>query len=154
MPTPTKVAAIVPPGYDGAVYANSGTHGSPSWNLIDNIMDVDLGDKIDEFELCIRRNAPMKTFVNTLREWNPQFGVAWIPTDTLIIALLDASLNGTGLDLIFLDGLIGVSGTQGPRADFKVEGVPRSEKLKEGMNVQISLKPLLTANKPVWFVAP
>lgn len=153
MPTPTKVAAIVPPGYGGYVYTNSGTHGSPTWGLQDNIMDLDLGDKIDEFELCIRRNAPMKTFINTLREWNPQFGVAWIATDALIIALLDAALNGTGLDMIFLDGPQGTTGSQGPRADFKVEGVPRGEKLKEGMTVQISLKPLLTVNKPAWFVA-
>jgi hypothetical protein len=152
MTAPAAFTVVNKAGKDAYAYANSGTHGTPVWNSEDNMKDVSLGDAIELYKASIRRSRPFHTYVPTMRDLNPKFKIAWIPTDELCVSLLAAANNGTAIDMIFLDGPVATVGNQGPRADWLVEGFPRTENLSEGMEIEISLKPGLTANVPSWFV--
>lgn len=153
MAAPTAVPVTNKPGKDAYAYANSGSFGTPVWNLEDNIKDCQLGDATELYKASIRAKRPFNVYIPTMRDLNPKFKIAWIPSDELCVALLAAATAGTAIDMIFLDGPIATSGSQGPRADWVVEGFPRTENLAEGMEIEISLKPGLTANTPVLFVS-
>jgi len=151
MATPTAVPVVNKPGKDAYAYTNSGTYGSPTWTAQDNIKDCALGDATELYKASLRSKRPFNVYVPTMRDLNPKFKIAWMPADELCVALLAAVTNGTAIDMIFLDGPIATNGSQGPRADWVVEGFPRTENLAEGMEIEISLKPGLTANVPTLF---
>lgn len=153
MPTPTAVTIVNKSGEDAYAYTNSGSFASPTWTTQGAIKDVMLGDSVEAYKTSIRRNRPFTSYLPTQRDMNPKFKIPWIPTDELVIALLAAYQNQTAIDMIFLDGAIGTAGSQGPRADWMVATFPRTENLSEGMEIEIDLKPALTANTPAWYIA-
>lgn len=153
MPTPTAVTVVNKAGKDCYSYSNSGTNGTPVWGVQDNMKDVDLGDTVELYKASLRSKRPFHVYVPTMRDLNPKFKIAWIPTDNLCIALLAAYQLGNAIDMIFLDGPIGTTGSQGPRADWLVGTFSNSQHLAEGMEIDIELKPGLTANVPAWYVA-
>lgn len=148
----TQITVVNKAGKDGYAYTNSATHGTPTWTLQDAIKDLDIGDTIEAYKASIRRMQPFHVYISTMRDLSIKFKVPWIPTDEFVIALLAAYQNGTAIDTVFLDGPIATSGSQGPRADWIVATFPRTEHLAEGMEIDIELKPGLTANKPAWHV--
>jgi hypothetical protein len=151
---PTAIPLNVPAGKDCHAYANTGTHGSPTWAAVDNIQDVKLGDAVTQFGMKLRLNRPFETNIPTLLAWNPTFKIADISGDALFAALLAAKTNGTALDMTFLDGAVtpatGVT-SQGPRADWTVEKMDRDEASENGVMYDVSLKAAQTGNVPAWF---
>lgn len=151
------IAAVA--GKDGYAYLNTaaqgaGFHGSPTWTLVDNIMDLDVDpNEMTEYEASIRRSGGVAVSMATMQKLGIKFKILWTPTDALCVALLAAYQARKGLDMIFLDGPQGTTGSQGPRADWLVMKMPRAEHLADGMTIDIELKPGITANAPSWYIA-
>ena len=157
--TTSMVTVLAIAGKDGFAYLNTaaqgaGFHGTPTWTLVDNIMDLDCDpEEMEMFKASIRCSGGINVYMATMEELGVKFKMMWIPTDPLCVAILAAFQARKGLDMVFLDGTItGEIGSQGPRADWLVSKFPRSEHLAEGMVIDIELKAGLTANAPSWLV--
>ena len=148
-----SVPVNVPAGKDGYAYANTGSHGSPTWAVQSNIQDVKLGDAITLYALNLRNSGGFTTNVPTVTDWNPTFKVAEISGDPFLTALLAAKNNKTAIDMQFLSGpsvpATGVT-VQGPRADWIVEKMERDETNTQAIMYDVSLKPGQTGNTPSW----
>lgn len=151
------IAAIpvnVVAGKDCYAYANSGTHGSPTWTLCDNIQDVKISDSDDKTELKLRKNRPYKTNVTTTAGLNVTFKVPNIQGDAFLTALRTAKANKSAIDIAFLDGLMvpaaGVT-SQGPRADWLVEKLEEDQATENADLIDVSVIPGQTGNVPAVF---
>ncbi len=153
MPAPIAVTVVNRPGKDAYCYTNSGSQGTPTWTTQGNVKDASIGDALELYKASIRAKRPFHVYVPTMRDLSIKFKCAWIPTDEFIVALLAARANGTAIDMVWLDGPIATPGFQGPRADWVVGDMPRTENLAEGMEIEVELKPGLTANVPSWHVS-
>jgi len=140
-------------GMNFHAYANTGTYSSPTWVLVGNVSDLDLGDTINLYVTKLRKNAPFDSTTPTIRSWNPKFKLAWIEGDTLMEALIAASNGQTAIDMQFLSGSSVPANTvtvEGPRATWNVESQPRSEHMDEAGMMDISLKIAETGYAPAW----
>jgi hypothetical protein len=158
--TVSAVTLAAPDGKDGYAYLNTaaqgmGFHGTPTWTLVDDIMDLDIDPyEMEMYKASIRRSAGFNSYLPTMLEMGIKFKMLWMPADTLCAAILYAFQNRKALDMMFLDGPSGTTGSQGARADWVVSKMPRAEHLSEGMVIDVELKPGLTANAASWFSAP
>lgn len=74
--------------------------------------------------------------------------------DTVRTALLDSFLNGTPLEMYFLDGAYGTAGSEGIHADYEVFSMTRTENRKEMLVYDVNLKITdgETSGVPEWFI--
>ena len=74
--------------------------------------------------------------------------------DAIKTALLDSFLNGTPLEMYFLDGEYGVAGSEGIHADFEVMQFNRTESRKDMLvyDVNVKITDGETSGVPEWFI--
>ena len=136
---------------DAKTYRNTGSYGSPTWNLIDNIKDLTIPLDKSDFDLSTRGNGGYRAYAGTLKDVQIDFNMVWDPSDADQEALRDAYLNNTAIEFLFLDGLVATTGSQGPRLSMIVTKFERTENLEEALMVNVSLKPAYSSNAPVWY---
>lgn len=141
-------------GMNGKLYRNTGAYGSPVWNEIPNVKDVKVTLDPDTASAATRNNNGYNAKAATLKNLAYEFEMVWDPTDADMIAIRDAFLNNTTLDVVALDGGSGVSGSQGPRAICMVTKFGRDEPLSDFMKVPVMLEPTYnTTSGPTWYTA-
>ena len=143
-------------GLDAKAYRNTGTWGSPVWNLVANIRDATLGLEKGEADVSTRGGNGWEQIVSTLKSANIQFSMVWDTGDEDFEALKDAFINNTLIDMWFVDGDTSTSGNQGLRAEFEVTGFSRNEQLREALTVDVTLKPgrSTVSQPPEWKAVP
>ena len=74
--------------------------------------------------------------------------------DTIKDTFLDSFLNGTPIEMWFLNFAKATSGAEGPHAEYEVFQMNRTEARKEGIVYDITLKPTdgPTAGLPEWYI--
>jgi hypothetical protein len=147
------VPTNVPAGKDCNLYANTGTHGSPTWALESNVQDLKISDSPEPYQLQLRNSGGFHTNVLTMTKWSVTFKIADIYTDAFYVALVAAKNNKTALDLQILDGLaVPASGVivQGPRADWVVTKFDRDETSTQAVMYDVELQVGQTGNNPSW----
>ena len=150
----TSLPINVTPGKDCYAYANSGNHSTPTWTETDNIQEVKIENSVTQYELKLRANRPFPTNVPTMQPYKVSFRLPDLPGDALLAALITAKNNGSCIDMIFLDGVVAPASNtitnQGPRADWTVAKLDRSENSDEAAMYDVELVPGQTANVPAW----
>jgi hypothetical protein len=137
-------------GMNGKLYRNTATWGSPVWDEVPNVKDVDDGSDFDTWEATNRASGGVKSFLPTLQNWSLKFKMLWDPADADMLAIQAAHLTRAAIDMVALDGPKATSGSQGPRATWLVKTFPRAEHLTDGMEVDVELVPMQTGNAPYW----
>lgn len=76
--------------------------------------------------------------------------------DTIAAVFMDSLLNGTPIEMWFLNFAKGTAGAEGPHAEYEVFQMNRKEARKEGIVFEIIVKPTdgPTAGLPEWFIDP
>jgi hypothetical protein len=137
-------------GMDAKLYRNTGTYGSPTWDLIGNVKDLTLSLETGEADVTTRGNGGWRATVATLKDGSLEFEMIWDTEDTDFTAIRTAFLGNTAVEMAVLDGLVATTGSQGLRASFMVTNFTRNEPLEEAITVSVSMKPTYSANAPAW----
>jgi len=130
-------------------YRNTGSYGSPTWNEITPVRDLNLNLDKGAAEVKARLSTWTQN-LPTLKTADLEFGII---ADTAIDdynALRDAYLNDTVVDVAVADGAIATTGTQYFRADYYATGFKRGEPLEEVATVDITMKLAYSSNAPAF----
>lgn len=149
-------------GIDGKLYYNTSEdadpYANPEWTEIDNVRDLSLNNEAAEADVTTRRNAGWEAVAAVLLKNSIEWGMVYDLDDEAYVALQDAFLARTTIELLILDGDIEAVGQHdGLRATYSVFKFGRSEKNTEAMITEVSVKPAYNANPPEAFtvtVAP
>ena len=145
--------AKIPLGYQAKAYINTATTGTtPSWTEISIIRNVTLNLEKGEADVTTRGAKGWKEVLPTLKEATIDTELVWDADDTLFAKLLDAFLNDTNLEFLFLDGEVTAQGSQGLRAVCGIFKFSRDEQLDGALIANVSLKPTYGAVKPSWHI--
>jgi hypothetical protein len=135
-------------GLECKLYRNTGTYGTPVWDLISNAQDVTVTLEKGEADLSVR-GSTWRARRSTLKDATMDFTMLYDSADADFTAMKDSYINGTEVDVVALDGLSSVAGSQGLRVTGEVFTLTRNEPLEEGLTVPISIRPGPT-NAPAW----
>lgn len=111
------MAKLTKRGRDAKTYRNTGTVGSPTWNLVDRIRAENL-DSMWETADGHDRSSEEKKHALIIKDRTLTFTQHWDPTDADCAAFDEAHEAGTALNLAVVDGAIATTGTVGLKADF------------------------------------
>ena len=144
--------AKIPLGYQAKAYINTATGATPTWAEVDIIRNVTLNLEKGEADVTTRGAKGWKEVVPTLKEATIDTEIVWDTTHTIFAKLLDAFLNDTNLEFLFLDGEVTAQGSQGLRAVCGIFKFSRDEQLDGALIANVSLKPTYGAVKPSWHI--
>lgn len=102
-------------GWEHKLYRNTGTFGSPTWDLVPNCVDMETPSAMTKSEASIRGNRA-KLYAPGQLDWGLNWQMRYDPADTDLTAMRTAFFTGAAIDLMDMDGLIATSGTLGTRA--------------------------------------
>jgi len=103
-------------GLSAKLYYNNGTYESPNWQEISNAKDVTLSLESSEADVTTRANDGWRATVGALKDASVEFQMVWDSADAGFQKIRDAWLNGTGLEILVLDGDKDTAGNQGHHA--------------------------------------
>lgn len=143
-------------GKDAKLYRNTGTHASPSWNLIENCRDLSLGDSMTEVDVSARDGGGFNLTDVALQALELSFQMIGDYSDADFVAFQTAYYARTPLLLATCSGLIATSGTQGVKMPVKITKFEKSEELDGVTMFDITIKPTRVTESgaiilPTWF---
>jgi hypothetical protein len=138
-------------GLNGLFYLNSGSYGSPTWGIVNNIVDLDTEMQMGEEDASNRAQSGFKTIMPTLDEWSIEGGMLYNPSDTNWQTFNTSRAARTPIDLTLRDQAIANTGSQGPRVPTAyITKFGRKEPLNGVMTTPLAIKPGPGSNPPSW----
>lgn len=135
-------------------YRNTGSYGTPTWDLINNVKDLTLSLDKDEVDITTRGSGGFKEFIDGMIDASIDFGMVWDTEDTDFAAIRTAFFAKTAVEFLILDGLVATTGSQGLRVTCMVKSFTRNENLGEALMADVTLRPVKNANAaPAWYTA-
>lgn len=127
-------------GKDCKIYRNTGSHGTPVWDLIPRVQDVSVdGLSKGKVEL-LARDSNWKFKGSGMKEASLSFGYLFTPaSDPDFDALRNSFLSDLAIEMLVLSGDLVTAGSQGLRAVFEVFEFPYSQELEEGQTFDVGL---------------
>lgn len=130
-------------GVDAIAYRNTANYASPTWSVVNNLRDVTIGLEVEDFDATVRGVAWVQ-HLPTLFDLEVSVNALWVTGDTGLAAVLTAFWSRASIDMAFVDSNIAVNDADGVRAPFGVFGNTRNEGLRDGLNLDWSLRPYST----------
>lgn len=136
------------------IYVNAGTYATPNWQELKSVVDATVNVPAEEIEATRRGDA----FTGTLPGANNlsvEVTCLWDTSDSVLMGIIDAALNGQSKDIAVLDKPVGTSGAQGPRGYFYIHGLTRVEARNQALQVRFTLRPAADASDAmIWMEVP
>jgi hypothetical protein len=143
------VAVTTVLGFNGKLYRNTGTYGSPTWNEVPNVKDLSVSIEKGEADASTRESS-WKQVRGSLKDATIEFGMVYDTGDVDWTALRDAFLNSTPVELAIADGAIATNGTQYLRVSVEVMKFSTTQALAEVFTTDVSCKPTRADNAPAF----
>lgn len=140
-------------GINCKLYRNTGSYGSPTWTVINEVQDCRLVVNIGEADVTTRGGNGWEQMAAVLKSASIEFGLLNVPGSANFTAIRTAAINLTPIELLVLDGAYNVAGSQGLRAECGIFNFSRNEELKSATRYEVTAKPTYSVNAPSWFVA-
>ena len=138
-------------GLDCKIYYNANTYASPTWTEIANVKDVTLNMEATEISVANRSASGWSESLMGLRNASVAFQIDYDNAAAGYVAIRDAYLNSTDLEMAIMDGAVATSGSEGLRATMAVLSFTRNEGLEDIVTVDITVRPTPNANaNPAW----
>lgn len=134
-------------GIDCVFYRNSGTYGSPTWTEVDDILDLDADPSWGEGDAS-SRGSPVMMTEPTQMALSITGKIRVSLDDADFVALDDAFVARTALDLMVLNGPSSTNGVRGWRMDFKIFGWKETQAANGVLYRDFTMKPCLSSNPP------
>jgi len=113
-------------GWEQKLYRNTGSFGSPTWDLVTNCRDLTLTGSASKNDASTRLSR-VKTYAAGQIDLGFNFQMVYDPADTDLTAIRTAFYAQTALDLMDLDGLAATSGSLGVRAVCQIFSMEKGE---------------------------
>ncbi len=134
----------IKPAIKAVLYRNTASDGTkyatPTWTAVDHVRDVSAATPWDMASADIRATR-VKLYHPTQQDFAFSAVVRCDDANAGYQALLAASQEGTALDLLILDGPIGVEGSAGVRAFFHVSNTGQDQAIGNVLYSTFDLKP-------------
>lgn len=127
-------------GADAKAYYNSGTHASPTWVLIDDIIDCNPQLGANLVEIKSRASKWVGTLTGLLTAGCTFTLLHRKGTDATRAAILAIITGREPKEFAFMDQLIATAGAIGLRSYLNLENCNRQESLEEGLAYDVSAK--------------
>lgn len=139
-------------GLDCTLYRNTGSYGSPTWNLVDTIKDNNVSYEKGKADASTRRTK-FRENVSTLIELGIEFGIKRDRDNADWQAFYEASKpGGSPIEILLLDGPIeDLSGEEGLRLTAEVFGFGQAEELEGVVFNSVTMSPYAGAENPPEF---
>lgn len=121
------------------------------WVEISNCRDLNLDIDSGNPDVTPRENEGWKGTTYGWTDASVDFEMVWDTNDAAMIAIREAWMNDTEIEMAVMDDIITALGTEGLHASFVVNKFKRKEPLAEAIMVEVSLKPGLD-KVPEWMV--
>ncbi|MEM9658878.1 MAG: hypothetical protein AAF961_11000 [Planctomycetota bacterium] len=128
-------------GADAKLYRNTGTHATPTWAEIENVVDLSQPDAFSEGNQSTRASR-IKMYRKAMREVSIEWGMLVEMHDADFLAILAAYLDPeAALEILVLNDDITVTGARGIRAFVQIFSNNLGQPLEEGQTRQVVAKP-------------
>ncbi len=135
-------------------YRNTGTFGSPTWVLIDNIENLKIGSSRTKAAASTRASIYNKYLPGQL-DLSISFQMPRNVSDTDFTTLRTAFLAGTTIGVAYAAGPIATQGTRYVKLDCKITKMDEDEPLDAACMVDVELVPDATStNDPTETTTP
>jgi hypothetical protein len=139
-------------GFDCVLARNTATFETPTFAEIGAVVEATLSGTASEAEVTNRASNGNAQFEPGKHTWEVSGTIKEDGADAGFVAIRDAYLNRTKLDIWALDGPTDVAGSQGLRADMKVFEWTRTEPEDGPVEYAFKLKPCKSSNPMSWDV--
>lgn len=127
---------------DCKLYRNTGTVGSPTWNLIDNVGSVTpTGGTHEKKEVPLRVDGNIKGYALGRTDVGYEFKMPQIASDADLTALQTAFYARDSIDFAIMDGAIATAGSDGIRGSFLIAKCKRSEDIDDMVYWEFEITP-------------
>lgn len=140
-------------GLDCKLYRNTGTYGTPTWDLVPIVRDLTLNLTKGEADITTRAGSGWMQRMGTLKDGSIEFGIVWESGDADFEAFRDSFMDNTLIDVAAMDGAIATAGSQGLRAEMETMSFSRSEPIAGAVEAAVKVVPGFSTNAPNWLVA-
>lgn len=141
-------------GTNCKLFRNTGSWASPVWVEVAGVRDATTSLERPDAEINYR-GITFVTHAIAAKRLNAEAELVWASDNAGQQAIRDAYLNGTTIELWFVDGDTTTSGNQGARANWYVTNFSRQEPLEDVVIITAQFKPASgTANAPEWKIVP
>ena len=126
-------------GLEMYLYRNTATYGSPTWVLVEAIRDLTTTLQKATADFSTRGTGKWRAKRGALRDFDVEFEMVADYADVDFVALQDAFLNDTQLDLMLLNGTSATSGAKGWRIQAEVLKFSGKEPLEGAVMVDVGM---------------
>ena len=134
-------------GFNAKTYYNTGTYGTPVWVELKNVVDLTMGDEMDETDVSTREGAGFSEYEPGMRNLDLSFQMINRKSDVYVAYLRDKYTSRLAVDMQVLDDTIAADGV-GVRASWKVFSFPSAQELRNSQTIDVTMKPCYATNKP------
>ncbi len=134
------------PGYEGKLYINSGSFGSPTWTEVDITVDASMDSGHNRIDASARKGGGTKEEIAGLTTKNLTFQILKEKADAQFETLRDAHDNKTTADVAYADAAIATSGTEYTRFEGQIFGWNEAQPLDGVMAIDVEIGPTPNAN--------
>jgi len=127
-------------GIDAKLYYGDAGDPLASLAVANNVRDLTGTMDATEADVTTRANSGWSATAQGLRSLTLEWGMEWLPDDTAMLAIRDAFLDGTQIELCALDGLAATVGSQGPKGSFSITRFNRTASNAESIKVDVTAK--------------
>lgn len=132
-------------GGEAKLYYNAGTYGSPSWTLIENCADVNIGDSRNAVAAAVRSQWPVVGNLigaqNIVLTWNAL--KTKLTTDAVTTAIITKYEAGTVTEFAIADAAIATTGTKYRRFSAVITKADEDQPLDSPVMVAFEAVPAL-----------
>lgn len=139
--------------FNAKLYRNTGTYGTPVWDLVPNVKDVSVPWDFNEVDVSRRAGGGFAESEPALTKISVDFDMIEDTADTDFTTFRDAAIAKTSIGMLVLNGLQATAGSCGLRAEMKFFKMGQGQKLDDAMRVEFSMKPCYSSNAPSWYTA-
>lgn len=132
-------------GIDCKVYRNSATYASPTWSLVNPVIEVTVNLENSAFDASNRVNN-YRLQLPALTDISVDIRMHKDKADTDFEALEDAAQGRTTIDLLILDGVNTLDASDGWRIQGFFTSWNESQPLEDAVTVDATFVPAATAN--------
>lgn len=132
-------------GLDCYVYRNSATYGSPTWSIVNPVIEVTIDSSVGTIDAS-NRNSTYRLMLAGLLEWSATIKFNKDKDDTDFVALETAANGRTNVDLLILDGVRTSTSSTGFRVQGFFSSWNESQPLEGAIEIDATIVPAAVSN--------
>lgn len=132
-------------GLDCYVYRNTATYASPTWSIVNPVIEVTIDSSVGTIDAS-NRNSTYRLMLAGLLEWSATIKFNKDKDDTDFVALETAANGRTNVDLLILDGVRTSTSSTGFRVQGFFSSWNESQPLEGAIEIDATIVPAAVSN--------